>query len=382
MARPKTESHTVSLRWRVSKGFEHQWNALSQKKREAFRQSKGKKNPPVRGAELPGFYYLDIYSNGQRETKRIGLLTTYDGAANDATERTARKVALNYSDETWRERHGFEGNLKGKITFLEFYRSLVPGRHKSWKSTALMLEDFPGRDTALAEIGYEWLRDVQEHLLAGVSQNSASTYYAKIKAALQIAVQRELIPSNPATKIKAIQQVPSQRTYLTLDELQILAKAPCEKPEVKRAFLFACFACGLRYSDIRALTWSKVQDGRLAFRVQKTNEPEWIDLPKFAVKLLGTRRDDNERLFALPPSEWDSWNCLQKWSKSAGLSKHVTFHVARHTFATMMLEQTGDIYLVSKLIGHASIQHTQLYAKLVDDRKRTAMMSLPEIELA
>ncbi|HET6402024.1 MAG TPA: hypothetical protein VFH95_11575, partial [Candidatus Kapabacteria bacterium] len=99
MARPKTESHTVSLRWRVSKGFEHQWNALSQKKREAFRQSKGKKNPPVRGAELPGFYYLDIYSNGQRETKRIGLLTTYDGAANDATERTARKVALNYSDE-------------------------------------------------------------------------------------------------------------------------------------------------------------------------------------------------------------------------------------------------------------------------------------------
>ena len=382
MARPKTEETNVTLRWRVTKPFAHEWEALSEKKREAFRQSKGKKNPPVRGAELPGYYYLDIYRNGQRETKRIGLLTTYDGAANDETERNARQVALYYRDETWRERHGFEGNVKGKIPFLEFYGSLVPGRHKSWKSAALMLETFPARNTPLAEVDYEWLKTVQEHFLSRVSQNSASTYYAKIKAALQIAVQRELISSNPATKIKAIQQVPSQRTYLTKDELKILAKAPCEKPEVKRAFLFACFACGLRYSDIRALTWGKVRNGRLELRVIKTKEPEWIDLPPFALKILGNRRDDNEPLFALPPGEWTTWDCLQKWSKSAGLSKHVTFHVARHTFATMMLEQTGDIYLVSKLIGHASIQHTQIYAKIVDDRKRTAMLSLPEIELS
>jgi integrase len=99
--------------------------------------------------------------------------------------------------------------------------------------TQRLLQSFRLKDTPIGDIDYDWLSQIQKYFLnaptrsnRNLSQNSASTYYAKIKAALQIAVQRGLILSNPTTKIKSIQQVPSQRVYLTLEEIQRLANIP------------------------------------------------------------------------------------------------------------------------------------------------------------
>src|SRR5437588_7322781 len=90
MAKSNRSEGSVALRWRVATMYEPEWKAVSEKKREAFRQSKGRKNPPVRGADFPGYYYLDIYKDGQRDTKRIGLLSTHDSAKNDETERLGK----------------------------------------------------------------------------------------------------------------------------------------------------------------------------------------------------------------------------------------------------------------------------------------------------
>ena len=65
--------------------------------------------------------------------------------------------------------------------------------------------------------------------------------------------------------------------------------------------------------------------------------------------------------------------------EQAGISKHVTFHTARHTHATMMLTLGVDLYTVSKLLGHTNIQTTQIYAKLVDESKKKAIDLIPNI---
>ena len=379
------KSGSVRLRWRALDIKE--WRAIPKEKREAFEKSKGKKNPPVRGADIPGRYFLDSYEPGNRHAKNLDLRTTYDPHTNEETERLARQVVLNYGDMEWRSRHRFEVKAKGQVPFFEFFKSLVEGRHWAWMGTERLLKDFPLKDTPLGEIDYDWLSQVQKYFLnaptrsnRNLSQNSASTYYAKIKAALQIATQRGLISSNPAANIKAIAQVPSQRVYLTVEEIQQLANTPCKDDEVKRAFLFSCYT-GLRISDIQALTWDSVRDGRLAIRVKKTKVPEWIDIHPVAQQLAGTPNKIDERVFNLPPSG-TVWSMLQIWAATAGITKHISFHVSRHTFGTLMLGTTNDIFLVSKLMGHSSVTHTMAYAKIVDARKKNAMLSLPGIEIS
>ncbi len=357
------QNGTVRLRWRALDIME--WRAIPEAKRKTFEASKGKKNPPVRGADIPGRYFLDFYQNGKRSTKNINLRTTYDAFANEETERMARQVVLNYGDMEWRQRHRFESKSKGQVPFAEFFKTLVQGRHWAWMGTQQLLEKFPLKDAPLEDIDYDWLSQIQKFFLNAptrsnrtLSQNSASTYYAKIKAALQIAVQRGLITSNPASRIKSIQQVPAQREYLTIEELQKLADTPCDNPEVRRAFLFSCYT-GLRISDIQAMTWDKIRGGRLEFRIKKTKNPEWIDLPPVALRLLGELGNPGEPVFKLPP-DGTTWMNIQTWGIRAGIAKHLSFHVSRHTFATLMLGQTQDLYLVSKLMGHSDIKHTQV----------------------
>ena len=64
---------------------------------------------------------------------------------------------------------------------------------------------------------------------------------------------------------------------------------------------------------------------------------------------------------------------LRKWASEAGITKHLTFHTARHTFATMMLTLGADLYTTSKLLGHTDVATTQIYAKIVDKKKDEAV---------
>ncbi len=376
----------IFLRWKPTQAQE--WKSISQSKRRTFKESKGKKNRPIRGADIPGHYYLDIYDQSakHREYKFLKLHTTYDAIANVETERVAKQTCTHWHDKSWRSFHGFENARSERIPFLEYFRSFIENQRTVKRGALRLLEKFALARTPIDKINYEWLLQFQEYLLSAptrahgtLNRNSAATYYAKVKAALNLAFKQELIPSNPSSRIKSIQQVPSQRVYLTREEVQALANTPCEDLEVKRAFLFSCYT-GLRLSDVRALTWNRVRNGRLEVRILKTGQPEYVDLSAVALKILGNRKNPEEPGFKLP-RDGRLWIHLQAWGEAAGLSKHLSFHVSRHTFATMMLDHTRDIYLVSKLLGHSDIKHTQVYAKIMDSRRKEAMLTLPSIEL-
>ena len=162
-----------------------------------------------------------------------------------------------------------------------------------------------------------------------------------------------------------------------------LVETPCKNPDIKRAFLFACNT-GLRFSDVKALTWGDLKDGRIHFRQKKTLGFEYMPLNERALSIIAQCRKENELplpekpIFNIPDKSHISFK-LKPWFKAAGVSKNITFHCSRHTFATSLLTAGTDLYTTSKLLGHRNISTTAIYAKIVDEKKLKAVNSLPQI---
>ncbi|MBK6420465.1 MAG: integrase catalytic domain-containing protein [Ignavibacteria bacterium] len=151
---------------------------------------------------------------------------------------------------------------------------------------------------------------------------------------------------------------------------------------VKRSFWFACLT-GLRISDLRALTWKGVQGAELRITQKKTGDDVLVPISDQARELLPERCNarPNEKVFDFPSRD-DVYNRrLQWWVAKAGIEKHITSHIARHTFATLLVTQGNDLYAVQHLLGHRDIKVTQIYAKLVDVRKKLAINSLPNFNV-
>lgn len=213
--------------------------------------------------------------------------------------------------------------------------------------------------------------------LSGVT---VANYARAISCALNKAVRDGILMQNPMRSLSASERPqipPSSREFLTIEEVKTLSRTECERPVIKQAFLFACF-CGLRISDIISLTWEKIRTdkGRLVCNIvmQKTKEQLYLPLNKEAVKWLPTKGEakPTDRVFDLPKAtSIDKY--LHIWVAKAGITKHVTFHVSRHTFATMMISLGADLYTVSKLLGHTNIKVTEVYAKLVNEKKFEAV---------
>ena len=165
-----------------------------------------------------------------------------------------------------------------------------------------------------------------------------------------------------------------RREFLTLEEVRQLAATPCDTPDLKNASLFSCLT-GLRISDILALNWSnivKATDGGWCIRIktEKTDTEATLPLSQEAYELCGTPGTglvfkNLKRHYTQKP--------LQDWLKDAGITKHITFHCFRHTFATLQVNEGTDIYTVSHLLTHANVGTTQIYADIVDKSKRDAV---------
>lgn len=217
-----------------------------------------------------------------------------------------------------------------------------------------------------------------------LSPNSQSSYFNKFRASLNNAFEEQLIPVNPIRAVKTIKQEETHREYLTIEEVRSLVKTECKYPVMKNAFLFSCLS-GIRWSDINKMTWSEVQnhnDGhRVVFRQKKTRGLEYLDISQQAMKLMGERGEQEDRVFkGLKYSGWHNIE-LQRWIMKSGITKNITFHCGRHTFAVLQLEAGTDIYTVSKLLGHSELKTTQIYAKIMDKKKIEAVNKMPDINI-
>jgi integrase len=119
----------------------------------------------------------------------------------------------------------------------------------------------------------------------------------------------------------------------------------------------------------------------LKFIQQKTKGVEHLPISEQAVKNLGERKKDDDLIFEdLIYSAYHN-KILHKWISNAGIDKHITFHCARHSFATLQLTMDTDIYTVSKLLGHRHLRTTEIYAKVIDKKKIDAVANMPDLYL-
>ena len=116
---------------------------------------------------------------------------------------------------------------------------------------------------------------------------------------------------------------------------------------------------------------------RIVFRQKKTKGLEYLDITDQAMRYMGQRGKPDERVFVgLKYSVWHNL-ALREWCLKAGITKHITFHCGRHTFAVLQLPLGTEIYTVSKLLGHRELKTTQVYAQIMDAKKREAVNRIP-----
>ena len=215
-----------------------------------------------------------------------------------------------------------------------------------------------------------------------ISNATKISYFNKLRACINQAFEDGIIPRNPLRGIEGFKLEERERVYLTLDEVKAMAAAECKYPVLRNAFLFSCLT-GLRKSDIEKMKWKEVrQQGeftRIVFKQKKTGGQEYIDINPQAVVFMGERREPEDHVF--PNFSYSSYYLmeLKRWAVRAGITKDITFHSGRHTFAVMMLDLGADIYTVQKLLGHKEIHTTQIYAKVMDKKKQEAAMLIPPI---
>ena len=352
--------------------------------------------------------YLDIYRNGKREYEFLKLYlikerTAQDRKQNEQTLLTAQAIRSKRQIEIQNGEYGFTKQFKQDIPFLQYYRKMCEERHQNpdsngnwgnWHSCLKYLEVYCDEKTTFKDIDADWIEGFKEYLntvekntykrtknrnselFQGLSQNSKVSYFNKLRACINQAFEERIIPVNPLRGVQGFKQEETERMYLTMDEVEKLAETPCNFPYLKNAFLFSCLT-GLRKSDIEKLTWGDVfKEGdrtRIIFRQKKTKGQEYLTINAKAEEYLGTRGENNEKVF--PGFKYGSWVLLElkRWVLSAGITKNITFHCARHTFAVSLLSKNVDIYTVSKLLGHRELATTQIYAKVMDQKKEEAV---------
>ena len=355
--------------------------------------------------------YLDIY-NPEAKKKRTSQaldLFIYDSPtktqkksnaeAREAAERIRAKMMINLAYEN-NDLSGLSTKEKSDVDFIEYFRQQTDKRYEStnnygnWDSVHKHLVAYCPNGVPINQVDPKWLEDFKYYLKhvaktrsnRPLSQNTLHSYFNKVKACLRTAFREELILKNPTDGVRGFKQGETKREFLTLEELKLVAKSECEVPQLKTAFMFSALT-GMRWSDINKLTWSEIeysqQDDhwRIKFRQKKTQGVETLPIPKQARELLGEKGNAGDRVFmGLKYSAWHNVK-LQQWVMRAGISKTITFHCARHTYATLQLTNGTDIYTVSKMLGHRELKTTQVYAQIIDQKKVEATNAIPNIDI-
>jgi integrase len=350
---------------------------MAKKKRNSIRPKQF-----VRLRKQEGRYlYLAYYLDGKRKYEFLGKDFHLTGTKEIDTEILQRAERLRQKRETEFQARQYTQlpEIRLNANFIQYFHSLTTSKNlKAWTNTAVHLKKHvPSGKLPFRALDAQWLKGFREYLVSNLSMSSAHTYFSCIKAALQQATEEKIITVNPANDVENVKRKDGKIDFLTTNEIRTLAQTPCKSDIVKRAFLFSCFT-GLRLSDVKQLTWSNITQTTIEIVQQKTDELLVQPLSEQAASFLGSRGNADDIIFPLLGDE-HTRKTIKQWVKEAGITKNVSFHVARHTFASSLASNNVNIYTVSKLMGHTSVKHTERYAKLTDETKRLALEKLPSL---
>jgi integrase len=292
--------------------------------------------------------------------------------------------------------YGLKEHIDLDINFYDFYASIVnkyynngsKGNHGTWKASLDYWEAYIGKNLNSKQLLPYHLEKYREFLLSAktirneeklLSRNTASTYYKNFLNVLKKANKKKLLASNLADDAVYIKEEETYREYLSEDELAELWKTPIKFTSLKNMAFFSVMT-GLRFSDIINLNWETVfldtsQGYYIRLKEQKTSNIQNHFIPDNAYKLLVNEGTKTGQIFK-NIKYTQITRPLKVWLDAAKITKNITFHSMRHTFATLQLSKGTDIYTLSKMMGHKNVTTTQIYGKVMDRQKIEASKKL------
>ncbi len=288
--------------------------------------------------------YLDKYIHGKRDYEFLGIKINKNDPLRKHKKIQAETIRAKRELESIANYHDIPKSFNGDEDFIEFYKS--QSIDSAFKSSLNAFTKFSKNKMVNERLPFKLItekliEEYKTYLLKEYKNSTGWMYLVKLKTILYKAVRQKIILTNPGKHI-SIKLNEIEKIYLTLDELKILDNTECHNNEIKKAFLFSCWT-GLRMSDVIKLTWKEIQDNKINFRQKKTKRLEYLTIGETAIKYLyqNVNRDEinlDDKVFKLGEGKAINRN-LRKWVETTSITKYVTFHTARHTFAVLCLSQ-------------------------------------------
>ncbi len=301
---------------------------------------------------------------------------------------------------------------KGKVapsllTLIEHHNKhqvskLAEGTMKNYYTTQKYLKEFLLKkyyrsDFVLSELTYQFILDFENYLInyepldhqKPLNNNGIMKHIERLRKMIKMAIKQEWLSKDPFSSFtKHFDKV--EREYLTWVEIMSLESKHFRIERLKNVrdmFLFSCYT-GLSYIDLAELSKNNIitgSDGGLwiATNRAKTNIRVRIPLLPRAIELLkqystDPRAQNNNTVFPVISNQRMN-GYLKEIADICEINKNLTFHMARHTFATTVTLTNGvPIESISKMLGHTSIRTTQIYAKVVDQKLSDDMKKLQQ----
>ena len=279
-------------------------------------------------------------------------------------------MLLKAFDEHVEEKFNLIGKRIVKSTYHRYYYLRI-------RLSEFLTEKYHLSDIPLREINYQFIRDFEMYLLTvrGNKQSTIAQYLINLKKIVELAYKNEWIFRNPFINYK-IEDEKSERGYLTQREVEILMNWKLDKKleRTRDVFIFCCFT-GLSYIDVFKLTKEKINlsiDGQqwIMGKREKTDMDYFIPMMEIPKKILEKYKNETFKDGKLLPVKVSLTvnRHLKEISEICGINKHLTFHLSRHTFATLTMSKGVSLESVSKMLGHKNIQTTQIYAKMTTEK--------------
>jgi integrase len=220
-------------------------------------------------------------------------------------------------------------------------------------------------DISICEIDYNKVYQFHKHI-EHLGHNTVWARHKVLRTLINTAIKHDIYKEkNPYKNFKWTYRQPI-RLYLTkqeLSKLEILRNKPGITDRIKctaEAFLFCCYT-GLRFSDIKQLRSDHIQTNAIVLEQEKTDDIVYIPLNNKAKDILHDKK--STIVFNLPSNQ--KYNeALKDLATATGISKNLTSHTARHTFAVLSIEKNIPLEIISKLLGHRDLKTTQIYAQI------------------
>ena len=240
-------------------------------------------------------------------------------------------------------------------------------------------------DISVKEVNKIFISDFETYLCAqhNYAKNTVVTLLKKLRHVIELALIKEWIYKNPFKDYK-LQWQRTDRGYLTQPEIDRLIDFEFEEKSLEKArdiFIFCAFT-GLSYTDVKHLEANNIQssfDNKLWIKgKRKKTDIEYhiplLDIPKMILEKYAGKAKAS---LLLPVCSNVTYNKqLKQVAILCDISKNVSSHLARHTFATLALTKGVSIESVSKMLGHTSITTTQIYARTTDKKISNEMNML------